>query len=164
MRYFHTIPPVFDESSSILILGSFPSVKSREGMFFYHHPQNRFWRVLSILLGTPLPLTIDEKRNMLLQNRIALWDVIESCDIVGSQDSSISAAAPNNLLLITNNSNIKHIFTNGGTAFSLYNRYGRAMTGIKAVKLPSTSPANAKFDLESLVFKWGVISDLLGKR
>lgn len=162
MRQFHNISPVFDEQSKILILGSFPSVKSREGQFFYHHPQNRLWRVLSKILIQPEPQTIEDKKNLLLVNRIALWDMAKSCEIERSSDDSISEVAPNDLKVITNLAPISHIFTNGGTAHSLYTRFGREMTGLEDLRLPSTSPANAGYSLERLISEWLIIANALG--
>lgn len=153
----HNIPPLFDENSEILILGSFPSQKSREAQFFYGHPQNRFWLVLSEVLGEKLPQRIDEKREMLLKNKIALWDVIASCEIVGSSDSSIKNAVPNDVSGIIKKSNIKRIFVNGKTAEKYYNRYILDSTQIPAIALPSTSPANAAYSLERLVDEWKII-------
>lgn len=153
----HNIPPLFDENSEILILGSFPSQKSREAQFFYGHPQNRFWSVLSEVLGEKLPQSIDEKREMLLKNKIALWDVIKSCEIVGSSDSSIKSAVPNDISGILRKSNIKRIFVNGKTAEKYYNRYILDSTQIPAKLLPSTSPANAAYSLERLVDEWKII-------
>lgn len=153
----HEIPPVYNKNSEILILGSFPSVKSREGQFFYHHKQNRFWKVLSAVVNDVLPETIDEKKEFLLRNHIAVWDVIASCDIEGSSDSSIKNAVPNNFLDILKAAPIRQIYTNGGTAYKLYHKYCEKMTGIKAVKLPSTSPANASYSLDRLIGEWNVI-------
>lgn len=161
MRYIHTIAPLFDERSKVLILGSFPSVKSREGMFFYHHPQNRFWRVLSEIISCTEPAAIEEKRLMLLINRIALWDMCESCEIEGSSDSSIKEVVPNDLRIITEAAPIGHIFTNGSTAHSLYTRFGEPLTGMKAIRLPSTSPANAGFSFDRLVREWSVVAEAL---
>lgn len=153
----HLIPPVFDENSKLLILGSFPSVKSREINFFYGNPQNRFWRVIADVLGCDLPDTTDKKRTMLLRHGIALWDVIASCDIEGSDDSSITNVVANDLGRILETAKIERIFTNGGKADALYRRYCYPQTGITAVKLPSTSPANAQYSLERLVSLWSVI-------
>ena len=153
----HNIPPLFDENSEILILGSFPSQKSREAQFFYGHPQNRFWLVLSEVLGEKLPQSIDEKREMILKNKIALWDVIASCEIVGSSDSSIKNVVPNDISGILRKSNIKRIFVNGKTAEKYYNRYILDSTQIPAKLLPSTSPANAAYSLERLVDTWRII-------
>jgi hypoxanthine-DNA glycosylase len=155
----HPIPPVFDEHSRVLILGSFPSVKSREAQFFYGHPQNRFWRVLSSLFGEAAGETPAEKTAFLLRHNIALWDVIASCEIEGSADSSITDAAPNDLSVILCTAQITHIFTNGKTADRLYRRYLLPVTGKDAVCLPSTSPANAQWSLEKLVDAWSVIKE-----
>ena len=153
----HPIPPLWDENSRVLILGSFPSVKSRAGMFFYHHPQNRFWKVLAAVLNCPVPTEIPEKRAMLLDHRIALWDVIASCDIEGSSDASIRNPAPTDLLPILRGAPIERVYCNGATAWNLYRRYQEPRTGIPAQKLPSTSPANAAWSLERLAEAWRVI-------
>lgn len=155
----HPIAPVFDERSKILILGSFPSVKSREQAFFYGHPQNRFWKVLSGVLNKELPLTTDEKRKFLLENHIAVWDVIGECDIKGSSDASIKNVKPNDLSVILDNSSVTKIFVNGKTAEKYYRQYIEKSLGIKAITLPSTSPANATFTLEKLIEAWCVIID-----
>ena len=155
----HPIPPVYRADSRILILGSFPSVKSRETGFFYGHPQNRFWKVLATLLKEPVPDTIEEKKAMLLAHRIALWDVIQSCDIKGSSDSSIKNAVPNDFSFILKTAPIRQIYTNGGTAYKLYHKYCEKVTGFEAVKLPSTSPANASYSLERLISQWNQISN-----
>lgn len=156
-RVIHPIPPLYDESSRLLILGSFPSVKSREAQFFYHHPQNRFWKVISTIYQVPLPTTIEEKRQMLLNLNIAVWDVIQSCEITGSADSSIKNVVANDLSVILNNARIKKIVTNGDTAYRLYMKYIYPKTGMEAVKVPSTSPANAACSLECLVKAWSII-------
>lgn len=155
----HPFPPLFDENSEILILGSFPSVKSREQMFFYGHPQNRFWRVVSAVCNVEAPVTIEEKRAFLLQNRIALWDVIASCDISGSSDSSIKNVTANDLTVITENASIQQIFVNGKTAEKYYNKYVRDTVCRDAVCLPSTSPANAAWSLDRLIKAWSVIKE-----
>lgn len=155
----HPFPPLFDEKSEILILGSFPSVKSREQMFFYGHAQNRFWRVVSAVYGAETPGTIEEKRAFLLQNKIALWDVIASCNISGSADSSIKNVTANDLTLITENADIKQIFVNGKTAEKYYNKYIRKSLCREAVCLPSTSPANAAWSLDKLIKAWSVIKE-----
>ena len=147
----HPFPPLFDENSEILILGSLPSVKSREQMFFYGHPQNRFWRVLSSVLGCGLPITVDEKKKMLLSHGVAVWDVIASCDITGSSDSSIKNVTPNDLSKILSGADIKAVFTNGGTAHKLYRKYIKEKCGREDIPLPSTSPANAAWTIEKLV-------------
>ena len=153
----HPIAPVYDEASNVLILGSFPSVKSREQGFFYGHPQNRFWKVLATLLKEPVPDTIEEKKAMLLAHRIALWDVIQSCDIKGSSDSSIKNVQPTDIGMILEKTNITRIYANGNKAGQLYKRYQFPVTGRKATVLPSTSPANAAWSLERLCEAWHVI-------
>lgn len=153
----HPIAPVFDEHSEILILGSFPSVKSRENQFFYGHPQNRFWKVVAAVLGVEVPESIGEKRAMLLTGHIALWDVIASCDIDGSSDSSIRNVVPNDLDVILNHAGIRRISVNGRTAEKYYNRYLRDRVGREAICLPSTSPANAGWSLERLTEAWRTI-------
>lgn len=150
----HTFEPVFNKHSKILILGTFPSVKSREGNFYYHHPQNRFWRVISELTSEPLPVSIEEKKAMLLKHHIAIWDVIYSCDIKGSSDSSIQNVVPNDIAGLLEKSDIRTVFANGGKAYELYNRYCYESTMREIVKLPSTSPANAAYSLERLLETW----------
>ncbi|MBR3268599.1 MAG: DNA-deoxyinosine glycosylase [Oscillospiraceae bacterium] len=153
----HPIPPLFDENSEILILGSFPSVKSRESGFFYGHPQNRFWRVTASVFSDTVPQTVPEKRCFLLRHHIAVWDVIASCEIAGSSDSSIRNVVPNDLSVILNAANIRRIFVNGGTADRFYQKYQLPRTGIPAVKLPSTSPANAAWGFARLCEAWAVL-------
>lgn len=160
-REQHGIEPVYDARSRILILGSFPSVKSRETQFFYGHPQNRFWRVLAAVTGQETPGSIPEKKKFLLQNRIALWDVIKSCEIEGSSDSSIRDVEPNDVGRILEAADIRQIYANGGTAYRLYQRYLYPVTGREAVRLPSTSPANAGCSLEALMEQWSVIWEWL---
>lgn len=150
----HNIPPVYNARSRVLILGSFPSVKSREAQFFYGHPQNRFWRVLAAVLGRPVPGSVAEKRALLLGGGVALWDVIAACEITGSSDSSIRNAVPNDLTPILVAANIRQIFTNGKTADRMYRKYCEKQTGRNAVCLPSTSPANAAWSLERLIDEW----------
>lgn len=153
-RIKHTFDPIFNEDSKILILGSLPSVKSREEGFYYGHPQNRFWSVLSSIYNTELPRTIDDKINLLLKNNIAVWDVIDSCDIIGSSDSSIKNVTPADLGEILNNCHIQNIYANGKMACRLYKKYSEKNTGIKIIELPSTSPANAKYTLDKLIEAW----------
>ena len=150
----HEFEPIFDERSRILILGTLPSVKSREGQFYYHHPQNRFWKVLAKICKTEPPATIAEKKAMLLEHGIAIWDVVQSCDIIGSSDSSIKNVTPADLSVILRQAPVKTIFLNGGKAWDLYQKYCAGMTELPAVKLPSTSPANAAWSLEKLVTVW----------
>lgn len=153
-RIEHTFLPVFDSNSKILILGSIPSVKSRENGFYYGHPQNRFWKVISGVFNTNTPETITEKKEMLLQNHIAIWDVIQSCDIIGSSDSSIKNVVPSDINLILNRCDIKAIYANGKTAAKLYRKYTLEKTGRDIIELPSTSPANAAYGLEKLIIEW----------
>ena len=155
----HPFPPLYNENSRILILGSFPSVKSREQKFFYGHPQNRFWKVTATVFECSVPQTIEEKRRFLLAHGVALWDTIASCDIVGSSDSSIKNVVPNDLTPILEGAKIEKIFVNGKTSEKYYNKYVRDKIGRKAVCLPSTSPANAAWSLERLVEVWRVIRD-----
>lgn len=150
----HPIPPVFDRHSKVLILGSFPSVKSREAQFFYGHPQNRFWKVTSTVFAAPEPHTVEEKKAFLLSHGIAVWDVIAACDITGSSDSSIKNVIPNDLAMILNHADIRTIFVNGKTAEKFYNKYIRDAIGRDAVCLPSTSPANAAWTVERLTEAW----------
>ena len=157
----HPIDPVYNEHSRVLILGSFPSVKSREEGFFYGHPRNRFWPLLATVYGEPTPLTIPEKRSLLLRHQLALWDVIASCTIEGSSDSSIKNVVPNDLETILNNSGIQQIFCNGGTSHQYYRKYQEKSTGRTAIRLPSTSPANAAWSVERLKKEWCVIRTYL---
>ena len=154
----HPFPPLYDENSRVLILGSFPSIKSREQRFFYGHPQNRFWKVLAAVFGEGVPGSVEEKRAFLLRNGVALWDTIASCDIVGSSDSSIKNVVPNDLTPILNGAKIERVFVNGKTSEKYYNKYIRDRIGREAVCLPSTSPANAAWSVERLVEAWRVIS------
>ena len=149
-----TFGPLYSEKSNILILGSFPSVKSREANFFYGHPQNRFWKVISAVYNCPLPETIEEKKKFILDNNIALWDTIDSCDIIGSSDSSIKNVVPTDINLILNSADIKAVFCNGAASHKLYMKYCYPSTNKEAVKLPSTSPANAAFSLDKLISIW----------
>ena len=166
----HGFEPVFDQHSRVLVLGSFPSVLSRANAFYYGNPQNRFWRVMAACLGVPVPPTegdslasgepatldasVAAKRAMLLNGGVALWDVIESCDIKGSSDASIKNVVPARVELITSNASIEQVICNGGTAGHLYKRYLQERTCLPAVVLPSTSPANAAWRLERLVERW----------
>lgn len=154
---FHNIPPLYNADSRILILGSFPSVKSREGQFFYHHPQNRYWKVMAAVLDCPIPETIEEKKKMILTNNIAMWDVIASCEIAGSSDSSIKNVIPNDIGRLVRETHIERIYTNGGTAHKNYQKYIRNKIDIDDIPLPSTSPANAAWSLEKLIAEWGKI-------
>ena len=156
---YHPIPPLYDKNSKILILGSFPSVKSREVGFFYGHPQNRFWKVTSSIYNEKLPDTIEEKREFLLKNHIAVWDVISACDIAGSSDSSIKNVIANDIDIILKNADIKVIYVNGKTAFKYYCKYMQPRVKRSAICLPSTSPANAAWDVERLKDAWKCIKE-----
>ena len=159
----HPFPPLYDENSKILILGSFPSVKSREMAFFYGHRQNRFWKLLSLLLDAPFPETVPERRAFALSHGIALWDVIASCEIRGSSDASIRSAVPNDLREILDAAKIRQIYVNGQTAGRLYQKYQEKPLCseygdcAKAIILPSTSPANAAWNIDRLMQAWRVI-------
>ena len=155
----HGFGPLYDESSDTLILGSFPSVKSREQSFFYGHPQNRFWKVTSQVFGEELPVTIDEKKAFLIRNHIAVWDVIGSCEIEGSSDSSIRNVTVNDLSVILNTADIRAIFLSGKKAEQYYKKYIFPALKRDAVCLPSTSPANAAWSLDKLTDAWRVIKD-----
>lgn len=154
MRIEHPFPPLYGPDSENLILGSFPSVKSRQAMFFYGHPQNRFWKILAALREEEVPRSVEEKTRLVLAHGFALWDVIASCEIVGSSDSSITNAVPNDLRPILEGSRVRRIFCNGGTAFRLYGQHLQPITGIDAVYLPSSSPANAAWSLDRLISAW----------
>ena len=151
---YHNIPPVYDENSRILILGSFPSVRSREDAFFYAHPRNRFWKVLSAVFGCPEPGSVNEKKQLLLNNHLALWDVLASCDIINSSDTSIKNAQPNDITTILSEADVKKIIVNGKTAEKYYNRLLFSVTGIECECLPSTSPANAAVKTDELIKIW----------
>ncbi|PWM23106.1 MAG: DNA-deoxyinosine glycosylase [Clostridiales bacterium] len=158
-KQIHSIPPFWRPDSERLILGSFPSVKSREQRFFYAHPQNRFWRVTAAVFDCDPPAGPDEKVMFLEKNRIALWDVIAVCEISGSSDSSIRNAAPNRLERILENCQIRRIFVNGKAAQRLYVKYLQQETGKEAILLPSTSPANAAWTLPRLIDAWRVLRE-----
>lgn len=157
MRQNHTFDPVFNKESRVLILGSFPSVKSREIAFYYGNPQNRFWKVLEAIYNEEISNDIEDKKSFLLKHQIALWDVIESCEIKGSSDSSIKDVIPNDLNKILKEAEIKKIYVNGNKAYDLYMQYCYKDYNREVVKLPSTSPANATYSLEKLIEIWQVI-------
>ena len=154
MSQTHPFKPIFDENSKILILGSFPSVVSRKFGFYYANPQNRFWPTLAAVLDEATPKTVEDKRSLVLRHGIALWDTIGSCEIAGSSDASITNVVPNDLRVILETADIQAIFCNGGTSYASYNKYCRAMTGREAAKLPSTSPANARWTQDKLLHAW----------
>ena len=159
----HEIEPVYDKNSRILILGSFPSVKSREAGFFYGHPQNRFWKVLAGICKEAVPQTVEEKKCFLLRNGIAVWDVIAECDITGSSDSSIRDVVPTDLSRILDAAPVHAVFCNGQTAFRLYQRFQAPTTGLPATLLPSTSPANAAYSIARLSEGWAVLLSALSQ-
>lgn len=154
MRVYHNFKPVINENSKILILGSFPSVKSRENNFYYGHRQNRFWKIISNIFNECLPETIENKINLILNNNLALWDVLASCNIHASEDSSIKNEEVNDITGLINIYNINVIIFNGNTAYKFYKKYFKNIKGVKEIVLPSTSPANARFDYEKLFEIW----------
>lgn len=160
----HEFEPVFDSSSRILILGTLPSVKSREQNFYYGHPQNRFWKLLARICETePIPATIEEKKHFLLAHHIAVWDVIAECDIIGSSDSSIKNVVSTDLNRILEQAPIQQIYGNGGKAYELYQKYSYPRIQREMIKLPSTSPANAAWQMDRLAAEWGQIREILCK-
>ena len=158
-RIYHTFDVYYNYDSEILILGSIPSVKSREKGFYYMHPQNRFWRVLECVYNVSIGDSIESKKEFLKKNKIALWDVCGSCEIYGSSDSSIKNIKVNDISSVINKSNIKKIFTTGKKAYELYNKYCLKNVGIKAINLFSTSPANCRISFEELVENYQVINN-----
>ena len=162
MSQTHPFKPIFDKNSKILILGSFPSVIARKFVFYYTNPQNRFWRVLAGILNTPLPASTDEKIKFLLSHHIAIYDAAISCEIKGSSDAKMSKIVPVNLKLLFKEANIKQVYANGGKAYEICKKYLDdeilKATKNEVIKLPSTSPANAKFSLEKLAKEWQIIA------
>ena len=156
-KIIHPFEPIFDSDSEILILGTLPSVKSRENAFYYGHPQNRFWKVVAAICEEPIPSTIEEKKAFLHRNHIALWDVIATCEIKGSSDSSIKNVTANNIDSLLKKSNIRKIYCNGKKAKILFDRHIEKHQNITAEALPSTSPANAAWTLDKLIAEWSVI-------
>lgn len=157
----HPFPPLYDENSRILILGSFPSVKSREVNFFYGHPQNRFWKMLAGVLNCNVPETVEEKREMVLAHHIAMWDAIASCEIEGSSDSSIKGAKANDFTPIFQTAQIRAVFTNGQQSHKMYEKYCAKNYNVPEFCMPSTSPANAAWSLEKLIAQWSGILEFL---
>ena len=151
------LPPLHGARANALILGSFPSPKSREMAFYYGHPQNRFWPMLAALTGEPVPARedIDAKKQLILRHGLALWDTLESCTITGASDASIKDVEPNDLAALVNRLGVQAIFCNGATSGRLYRKYAQPLTGLEAVVLPSTSPANAAFTMPRLLDAWG---------
>ena len=157
LNIIHPIPPTYDENSRILILGSFPSVKSREMMYFYGHPQNRFWKLMAALYEEEVPVTVPERKDLLLRNRIAVWDSIKQCTVTGSSDSSIKDVIPNDLTPILESAPIEQIYCNGRKSWEMYHRYIEPATHRQAIALPSTSPANAACTMDKLIEAWKII-------
>lgn len=162
-RLVHPVKPLYDGDCRVLILGTFPSPRSREGRFFYHHPNNRFWKIMAEITGSNVPLTIADKKDLMLNNHIALWDVIASCRVQGAADSSIRDVVPTRLDEILAWSSVNKIFANGNTALRLYMRYHFPLTKMPITGLPSSSPANARWSLESLIKEWRQIMDWVQK-
>lgn len=160
-RIIHPFEALYNENSKVLILGSFPSVKSREVNFFYGHPRNRFWKVIPALFGEEEPLTIEKKKELILRRNLALWDSIHSCEITGSSDSSVKNVVPNDISEIIEKSKISNVFCNGALSHKMYTKYIFPDTKIEAVKLPSTSPANAAYSLDKLIEEWKIIKEYL---
>lgn len=150
----HPFPPVYSAESHILILGSFPSVKSREDGFFYGHPRNRFWPMLAAVYAEPVPTSIPDKKALLLRHRLALWDVIASCQIEGSSDASVRNAVPVDIARITRSADIHRVLCNGALAGKLYRQHLQPLLAIEPLILPSTSPANATCHFEQLCTIW----------
>ena len=150
-RVTHEFPALYDRESQVLMLGSIPSPKSREMAFYYGHPQNRFWKVMAAVLGEDIPETIPQKKAMLKKHRIALWDVLDSCTIVGASDTSIEDPVVNNISELVKKSKVSRIFCTGATAYNLYKKFCANDVGMEATKLPSTSPANCAVSLEKLI-------------
>ena len=153
----HGFPPLYDEDSEILILGSMPSPLSRKQGFYYGHPQNRFWKVMAAVLKEPVPETVEEKKELMLSHKIALWDSLEECDIEGASDSSIRNPVPSDIPRILSETKIRKIYATGQTAWRFYMKYNYPLTGMEAERLPSTSPANCAASLEKLIEAYGVI-------
>ncbi len=152
MKVTHTFPPIYDANSKVLILGSIPSVKSREVGFYFSHPKNRFWSTLAKVYNVEIGNSIEEKKAFLLQHNIALFDCVKSCDINASSDSSIKNVIPNDISNILKNTHIQAIFTAGKKAYQLYQKYIYPKTNIEAIYLPSTSPANCPKGIEETLF------------
>lgn len=157
----HPLIPFYNKDSKILILGSFPSIKTREYGFFYGHPQNRLWPLMENLFSIELTRDIQERKEFLKEHKIAMFDSIYQCDIIGSSDASIKNVIPSDLKEIIENSKVEQVFCNGGTSYKYYKKYHEKVLGIKAIKLPSTSPANARYRLDDLIEEWKIIKDYL---
>lgn len=158
-QQIHTFKPIFQSDAKILILGSFPSVKSREQAFYYGHPQNRFWRIIASVTKEDIPQTIADKQALLYRKKIALWDVVYQCEIIGSKDQSIKNEKPNDLSIIFSQAPIQRVYTNGQAAGKLYKKYFQEDMDCEMTVLPSTSPANATYSFERLVQEWQQITE-----
>lgn len=156
-RVVHPLEPIYDEKSTVLMLGTMPSPKSREVGMYYGHPQNRFWKVMAALFDEPFPEDNNAKRQLALRHGIALWDVLSECEIEGAQDGTIAACVPNCIAQITRKAPIKSIFCTGSKAAELYKKYCEPETGLSAIKLPSTSSANATTSLEELITAYSIV-------
>ncbi len=158
----HTLLPIYNQDSKILILGTIPSPKSRENGFYYSHPQNRFWKIMSALFNEEIPATNKEKENMMLKHHIALWDVLKSCEIKGADDQSITSIEVNDIASLLENTSITKIYTTGLKATSLYKKHCLKDTNIESIYLPSTSPANCRnYNLEKLIEEYKCILEEL---
>ncbi len=144
--------PVFNENSRLLIVGTWPSPLSRANGFYYGNPQNRFWGLLAKLFGTELPITLEDKKKIILNNNLALWDTLQSCDIKGASDASICNEVPSDIAALCKKAPIKRVLCNGSKAYQLYTKFQKDCP--PAVKLPSTSPANAACSMDMLCEQW----------
>ena len=160
MKVIHNLKPIYNEDSQILILGTIPSIKSREQGFYYSHPKNRFWKVLAKIYQEKIPCTIEEKTNFLIRNNIALWDTLQECNIISSNDSSISNIKVNDISQLLNKTKITKIYTTGKKAFDIYQKEIYPKTNIKAIYLPSTSSANATYTLDKLINEYQIIKKI----
>ena len=155
----HEFPTLYDPASEVLILGSIPSPKSRQQAFYYGHPQNRFWKVLAAVFDAPVPQSVEEKKHLALSHGIALWDSLEECEICGASDSSIKNPVPTDIPFLLSQTRVKKVFTTGSTAWKFYQQLNYPRTGIPAIRLPSTSPANCAFSFDALVEAYKCIAE-----
>lgn len=160
-KVYHTLLPLYDAHSRVLVLGTMPSPKSREAGFYYAHPQNRFWRVLAAVLDEPFPETTEARREVCLRHGIALWDVLRTCEIEGASDAAIRDPEPNDIAWLLGQTDIRAIFATGAKAAELYQKLIFPRTGVPVRRLPSTSPANAAFTLPRLTEAYRAIREAL---
>jgi len=160
-KIIHPFEPIFDKNSKVLILGSLPSPKSREIGFYYGHPQNRFWKVLSKIFEEQIPSSIEGRKKFVLKYHIALWDVVKNCEIKGASDSSISNVEVNDIKGLIQKTSIKYVITTGKKADSLYQKYILPITNIESLCLPSTSPANCVVKEEKLIESYQILKELV---